>query len=36
MNKKYAFSGFTLDTGGGFVTAKNIKLIEPLVKNGIR
>ena len=36
MNKKYAFSGFTLDTGGGFVTPKNIELIEPLVKNGIR
>ena len=36
MNKKYSFSGFTLDTGGGFITSKNIDLIEPLVKNGIR
>lgn len=36
MNKKYSFSGFTLDTGGGFITSKNIGVIEPLVKNGIR
>ncbi|MGB2551822.1 substrate-binding domain-containing protein [Campylobacter sp. MOP51] len=36
MSKKYGFSGFKVDTGGGFITAKNIALIEPLVKNGIR
>ena len=36
MSKKYAFSGFKVDTGGGFITSKNIALIEPLVKNAIR
>lgn len=36
MSKKYGFSGFSIDTGGGFVTKNNIGLIEPLIKNGIR
>ncbi|CZE47206.1 substrate-binding domain-containing protein [Campylobacter geochelonis] len=36
MSKKYAFSGFNIDTGGGFATKDNIKTIEPLIKNGIR
>lgn len=36
MSKKFAFSGFEIDTGGGFATIDNIKTIEPLIKNGIR
>lgn len=36
MSKKYAFSGFKIDTGGGFATRENISIIEPLIKDGIR
>lgn len=36
MSKKYAFSGFRVDTGGGFITRENVNIIEPLVKDGIR
>ncbi|PSM52213.1 monosaccharide ABC transporter, periplasmic substrate-binding protein [Campylobacter blaseri] len=36
MSKKYGFSGFHVDTGGGFVTKENIDMIEPLIKQGIR
>lgn len=36
MSKNYGFSGFKIDTGGGFVTKENISLIEPLIKDGIR
>lgn len=36
MSKNYGFSGFSIDTGGGFVTKDNVDLIEPLIKNGIR
>lgn len=36
MTKKYAFSGFSVDTGGGYVRAANLKTIEPLIKNAIR
>lgn len=36
MSKKYSFSGFEIDTGGGFITKENISIIEPLVKDGIR
>lgn len=34
--KKFGFSGFNIDTSGGFITKDNIDFIKPLVKDGIR
>ncbi|NLK65957.1 MAG: substrate-binding domain-containing protein [Campylobacteraceae bacterium] len=36
MAKNYGFSGFNINTGGGFVTKDNVDMIEPLIKDGIR
>lgn len=36
MSKTLAFSGLNIDTGGGFVRAKDLPIIEPLIKNAIR
>ncbi|MBF0529826.1 MAG: substrate-binding domain-containing protein [Deltaproteobacteria bacterium] len=36
MAKKYGFSGFTINTSGGFVMKENIDLIAPLAEKGIR
>lgn len=36
LSKKYGFSGLKIDTGAGFIDNKNIEIIEPLAKKGIR
>ena len=36
LTEKYGFSGLTIDTGGGFVSADNLSLIAPLAKKGLR
>jgi simple sugar transport system substrate-binding protein len=35
MHKKYGFTGFYINTGGGFVTIDNIELIAPLAEKGL-
>lgn len=36
LTQKYGFSGLNIDTGGGFIGADNLSLIEPLAKKGLR
>lgn len=36
LTEKYGFSGLNVDTGGGFIGADNLSLIEPLAKQGLR
>ena len=36
LTHNYGFSGLKIDTGGGFVDADNIDVIEPLVEDQIR
>jgi simple sugar transport system substrate-binding protein len=36
LTKLYGFSGLHVNTGSGFVTTENIKVVEPLIKKGIR
>jgi len=36
MAKKYGFTGFYIDTGGGFVHKGNIAIVGPLAEKGIR
>ena len=36
LSKKYGFTGFSIDTGGGFVDSNNIGRIAKLAKDGIR
>lgn len=36
LTEKYGFSGLNIDTGGGFIAADNLSLIEPLAKKGLR
>ncbi|MCG8619893.1 MAG: substrate-binding domain-containing protein [Desulfobacterales bacterium] len=36
LTEKYGFSGLNIDTGGGFIDSKNLSLIEPLAKKGLR
>ena len=36
MSKRYGFSGFEIDTGGGMVDKNNIEMVAPLAKQGIR
>jgi simple sugar transport system substrate-binding protein len=36
MAKKYGFTGFYIDTGGGFVHKGNIDVVGPLAEKGIR
>ncbi len=36
LSKRYGFSGLNIDTGAGFIDNKNINIIAPLSKKGIR
>ncbi len=36
LTEKYGFSGLNIDTGGGFIGADNLSLIEPLAQQGLR
>ena len=36
LSKKYGFTGFSIDTGGGFVDAKSIGSVSALAKQGLR
>lgn len=36
MTKRFGFSGFEIDTGGGMVDKSNIDMVAPLAKQGIR
>ncbi|MCX5852781.1 MAG: substrate-binding domain-containing protein [Deltaproteobacteria bacterium] len=36
MSKRYGFSGFEIDTGGGMIDKNNIIMVAPLAKQGIR
>jgi simple sugar transport system substrate-binding protein len=36
MAKRYGFSGFEIDTGGGMIDKSNIATVAPLAKQGIR
>jgi simple sugar transport system substrate-binding protein len=36
MSKRFGFSGFEIDTGGGMVDRSNIDMVAPLAKKGIR
>jgi simple sugar transport system substrate-binding protein len=36
MSKRFGFSGFEIDTGGGMVDKNNISMVAPLAKKGIR
>lgn len=36
LTQKYGFSGLNVDTGGGFIGADNLGIIEPLAQQGLR
>ncbi len=36
LSKKYGFTGFTIDTGGGIVDASNIGVVSKFAKQGLR
>ena len=36
LSKKYGFTGFSIDTGGGIVDAANIGVVSAFAKQGLR
>ena len=36
LSKKYGFTGFSIDTGGGIVDAANIGAVSAFAKQGLR
>ncbi|PIE54660.1 MAG: hypothetical protein CSA35_04630 [Dethiosulfovibrio peptidovorans] len=36
QTKRYGFGGLVVDTGGGFISAENVKTVAPLAAQGIR